>query len=36
MCNGINLGEKEVQTRLEDVVSQFGCTVNVVEEKESN
>jgi hypothetical protein len=34
MCNGIDLVEKKDQTRLEDTVSQIGCTVNVVGENE--
>jgi len=33
ICNGINLRDKNGQTRLEDMVNQNGCTVNVVEEK---
>ena len=33
ICNGINLVEKKDQTRLEDMVSAIGCTVNVVEGK---
>jgi len=32
ICNGINLRDKNGQTGLEDMVSQFGYTVNVVEE----
>jgi hypothetical protein len=32
MCNGITLRSKKDQTRLEDTVSQFGYTVNIVDE----
>jgi hypothetical protein len=36
MCNGIDLVEKKDQTRLEDMFSPTGCTVNVVGENDSN
>jgi hypothetical protein len=36
ICIGITLVEKKDQTGLEGMVSETGCTVNVVGEKESN
>jgi len=35
ICNGINSFGKKDQTLLEEMFSQMGCTVNVVEENES-
>jgi hypothetical protein len=36
ICNGINLRERKDQTMLEDMVSPFGCTVNVFEGNDGN
>ena len=35
ICDGINLVEKKDHTKLDDMVSRIGCTVNVVEENGS-